>query len=105
MSGKINNIEISGSESSKSTLTPTAFEDICIELLAQIQGKISNNFMLLSKLWWFNIQCNYWVKIGCNSTGILNATEKWTMPIQNWSQALPQLSIYFEGRLDGVLEI
>jgi putative transposase len=24
--------------------------------------------------------------------GILNATEKWTMPIQNWSQALPQLN-------------
>jgi len=37
--------------------------------------------------------------------GILNATEKWTMPIQNWSQALSQLDIYFEGRLDGVLEI
>jgi len=37
--------------------------------------------------------------------GILNATEKWTMPIQNWSQALSQLAIYFEGRLDGVLEI
>ncbi len=28
-----------------------------------------------------------------------------TMPIQNWSQALSQLSIYFEGRLGGVLEI
>ena len=37
--------------------------------------------------------------------GILNATDKWTMPIQNWSQALSQLSIYFEGRLDSVLEI
>ena len=37
--------------------------------------------------------------------GILNATEKWTMSIQNWSQALSQLSIYFDGRLDGVLEI
>lgn len=37
--------------------------------------------------------------------GILNATEKWTMPIQNWSQALSQLDIYFEGRLDGTLEI
>ena len=37
--------------------------------------------------------------------GILNATEKWTMPIQNWSQALSQLDIYFEGRLDGVLDI
>ncbi len=37
--------------------------------------------------------------------GILNATEKWTMPIQNWTQALSQLDIYFEGRLDSVLEI
>jgi transposase-like protein len=36
--------------------------------------------------------------------GILNATEKWTMPIQNWSQALSQLDIYFEGRLDSVLD-
>ncbi len=37
--------------------------------------------------------------------GILNATEKWTMPIHNWSQAVSQLDIYFEGRLDSVLEI
>ena len=37
--------------------------------------------------------------------GILNATEKWTMPIQNWSQAVSQLDIYFEGRLDHVLDI
>jgi putative transposase len=37
--------------------------------------------------------------------GILNASEKWTMPIQIWSQALSQLDIYFEGRLDRVLEI
>ncbi len=37
--------------------------------------------------------------------GILNATQKWTMPIQNWSQALSQLDIYFEGRLDGELDI
>jgi len=35
----------------------------------------------------------------------LNATEKWTMPIQNWSQALSQLDIYFKGRLDSVLDI
>jgi len=27
------------------------------------------------------------------------------MPIQNWSQALSQLDIYFEGRLDSVLDI
>ncbi len=37
--------------------------------------------------------------------GILNATEKWTMPIQNWGQALSQLDLYFEGRLDGVLDL
>lgn len=37
--------------------------------------------------------------------GILNATEKWTMPIHHWSQALSQLAIYFEGRLDAVLDI
>jgi len=37
--------------------------------------------------------------------GILNATAKWTMPIHHWSQALSQLAIYFEGRLDKVLDI
>jgi len=37
--------------------------------------------------------------------GILNASEKWTMPIHNWSLCLSQLAIYFEGRLDNVLDI
>jgi len=37
--------------------------------------------------------------------GILNASKKWTMPIQNWNIALSQLAIYFEGRLDGALDI
>ena len=37
--------------------------------------------------------------------GILNASEKWTMPIKNWSQALSQLAIYFDGSLDNVLDI
>ena len=37
--------------------------------------------------------------------GILKATKNWTMPIHNWSQALSQLAIYFEGRLDHVLDI
>lgn len=37
--------------------------------------------------------------------GIQNASKKWTMPIQNWNLTLSQLSIYFEGRLDGVLDI
>jgi len=37
--------------------------------------------------------------------GILNASEKWTMPVQNWSLALSQFAIYFEGRLDNALDI
>ncbi len=37
--------------------------------------------------------------------GILNASKKWTMPIQNWNLTLSQLAIYFEGRLDKVLDI
>ena len=37
--------------------------------------------------------------------GIRNASKKWTMPLQNWNLTLSQLSIYFEGRLDGVLDI
>jgi putative transposase len=32
--------------------------------------------------------------------GIQNAKKKWTMPIQNWSLAISQLAIFFEGRLD-----
>ena len=38
-------------------------------------------------------------------SGIMNATEKWTMPVQNWPQALSQLAIYFEGRLDDKLGV
>lgn len=37
--------------------------------------------------------------------GIQNASKKWTMPIQNWNLTLSQLAIYFDGRLDGVLEL
>lgn len=37
--------------------------------------------------------------------GIQNASRKWTMPIQNWNLTLSQLSIYFDGRLDSVLDI
>lgn len=37
--------------------------------------------------------------------GILNASKKWTMPIQNWNLTLSQLAIYFDGRLDKVLDI
>lgn len=37
--------------------------------------------------------------------GIVNATEKWTHPVQNWNLTLSQLAIHFEGRLDQHLEI
>ena len=37
--------------------------------------------------------------------GIQNMTKKWTMPIHNWNLTLSQLHIYFEGRLDDVLDI
>lgn len=37
--------------------------------------------------------------------GLLNAQEKWTIPIHNWDFTLSQLSIYFEGRLDHVITL
>lgn len=37
--------------------------------------------------------------------GIQNASKKWTMPIQNWGMTLSQLAIFFEGRLDGALDL
>ncbi|MEZ5573570.1 MAG: IS256 family transposase [Halioglobus sp.] len=37
--------------------------------------------------------------------GVQNASKKWTMPIQNWSITLSQLAIFFEGRLDAVLDL
>ncbi len=37
--------------------------------------------------------------------GINNASKKWTMPVQNWNLALSQLAIFFEGRLDMVLDL
>jgi len=37
--------------------------------------------------------------------GIINASKKWTMPIQNWNITVSQLSIFFEGRLDAVLDL
>ena len=35
--------------------------------------------------------------------GILNAQQKWTMPVRNWSLTLSQLAIHFNGRLDEAL--
>ena len=37
--------------------------------------------------------------------GIQNASKKWTMPIRNWNLTLSQLSIFFEGRLEGALDL
>lgn len=37
--------------------------------------------------------------------GLLNAQEKWTMPLQSWNLTLSQLCIYFEGRLDHVITL
>jgi len=37
--------------------------------------------------------------------GIQNASKKWTMPIQNWGLTLSQLAIFFDGRLDDVIDL
>lgn len=37
--------------------------------------------------------------------GIMQASSRWTMPIANWGKTISQLSIYFEGRLDGTMLI
>lgn len=34
---------------------------------------------------------------------VMDATEKWTMPIQNWGTILNQLRVYFDERVDGYL--
>lgn len=37
--------------------------------------------------------------------GLMNAKEKWTMPIHNWNLTLSQLAIYFDGRLKSVITL
>jgi putative transposase len=37
--------------------------------------------------------------------GILNASEKWTHPVQNWNLTLSQMAIHFEGRLENYLDL
>ena len=37
--------------------------------------------------------------------GILKASERWSHPIQNWNLTLLQLSIHFEGRLEGYIDL
>ena len=37
--------------------------------------------------------------------GVLNASEKWTHPVQNWNLTLSQMAIHFEDRLDHYLDL
>ena len=37
--------------------------------------------------------------------GVLNASEKWTHPVQNWNLTLSQMAIHFEGRLENYLDL
>ena len=37
--------------------------------------------------------------------GMLQASERWTLPIQNWNLTLSQLSIHFPGRLDDHIDL
>jgi transposase-like protein len=37
--------------------------------------------------------------------GMLNASERWTHPVQNWNLTLSQLSIHFAGRLDAHIDL
>ena len=37
--------------------------------------------------------------------GIQKASEKWSMPVRNWSLVVSQMAIHFKGRLDHVLDI
>jgi transposase-like protein len=37
--------------------------------------------------------------------GVLKASEKWSMPVQNWNLTLSQMAIHFEGRLEHALDI
>jgi putative transposase len=37
--------------------------------------------------------------------GVLNASEKWTHPVQDWNLTLSQMTIHFEGRLEKYLDL
>lgn len=37
--------------------------------------------------------------------GVLNASKKWTHPVQNWNLTLSQMAIHFEGRLEDYLDL
>lgn len=37
--------------------------------------------------------------------GVLNASDKWTHPVQNWNLTLSQMAIHFEGRIESYLDL
>ena len=37
--------------------------------------------------------------------GVLNASKRWTHPVQNWNLTLSQMTIHFEGRLENYLDL
>ncbi|MEM7173603.1 MAG: IS256 family transposase [Pseudomonadota bacterium] len=37
--------------------------------------------------------------------GVLNASEKWTHPVQNWNLTLSQMAIHFDSRLENYLDL
>ena len=37
--------------------------------------------------------------------GVLNASDKWTHPVQNWNLTLSQMAIHFEGRIEKYLDL
>ena len=57
--------------------------------LTKTKGGFSNESSLLKLLY----------------AGMLKATERWSHPVQNWSLTLSQLTIHFEGRLDGHIDL
>lgn len=57
--------------------------------LTKTKGGFSNESSLLKLLY----------------AGMLKASERWSHPVQNWSLTLSQLTIHFEGRLDGHIDL
>lgn len=57
--------------------------------LTKTKGGFSNESSLLKLLY----------------AGMLKATERWSHPVQNWNPTLFQLTIHFEGRLDGHIDL
>lgn len=57
--------------------------------LTKTKGGFSNESSLLKLLY----------------AGMLKATERWSHPVQNWNLTLSQLTIHFEGRLDGHIDL